>query len=65
MRLDAVSNVDNGATTNQAMMYQWTNAFPLAEEQTQPTVCQETGGNNATTYCANELYPKTFTEHYN
>eukprot|EP00604_Paraphysomonas_vestita_P003633 CAMPEP_0174820236 /NCGR_PEP_ID=MMETSP1107-20130205/3928_1 /TAXON_ID=36770 /ORGANISM="Paraphysomonas vestita, Strain GFlagA" /LENGTH=376 /DNA_ID=CAMNT_0016035169 /DNA_START=214 /DNA_END=1344 /DNA_ORIENTATION=+ len=70
---DAVSNKDDGDNTNQQMMYDWTNKFPLAESETEVTVCEGTVqsskkglyGANSTTYCASELFPKQYTEDYN
>jgi len=62
---DAVSNKDNGANTNQQMMYAWANTFPLSSSQSQVTVCEgslQSTGSNSTTYCSSQLFPKQYTE---
>lgn len=37
---DGISAEDNGAAATQEMMYEWANHFPLAESESESTVCE-------------------------
>jgi len=76
---DGISAEDDGKTSTQEMMYQWTSHFPLASGEAEKTVCEgslqpnsnrgmQAGKVNAVndqTYCDAELFPKEYVEDYN
>ncbi len=65
---DAQGPDDNGATNSGPMLTAWTNVVPLADGQTQSSVCEgalQAGlKRDDNTYCTSAVVPKSFTEKY-
>jgi hypothetical protein len=71
---DAMGPNDAGATNSGLMLSDWTNIVPLADGETQNTVCEgavqagdkakKTVKQDDNSYCSSNVIPKAFTEAY-